>query len=201
MQNKQLAQRQENQTKLQSIEYLQPVSTTTSRKKTTSSSRRKITSRDIALLWMRMTNLFGNKFVANYGVKDNGAWLMALEDLTPNDLRYGFERMIRQLSAEERKIFEVWPPNGKVFRLLCEKRFEDFGLPHVNKAVNEIRLQWRDGKNFSHPLIGIALDMTGENEQVESYEFFVRFRTVYNELCESYMNGELAGLLQYERGK
>jgi len=58
-----------------------------------------------------MSRLYGNKFNSNYGVEDDGTWLMALSGLKRSDLSRGLTALL--------SIDDDWPPSVPKFKQLC----------------------------------------------------------------------------------
>ena len=141
---------------------------------------------------MNLTKAFGYKFIQNFGEKDNGIWLDVLKDLTPDDLAYGFERMLKTTTKDEREKREAWPPNVKEFRMHCERRLEDFNLPAPHTAFAEAKSNsYLSTPNWTHPLIQLA------NQQLKKKpDHFIRnddygvFSKIYGSLCQRFMRGE-----------
>lgn len=92
-------------------------------------------------------------------------------------------------SEQERQSKEAWPPNAKEFRLYCERRFEDYGLPPAHKAYYEIENnRWLSYPLWSHPLVCLAASLIeGEEEGSDCYQTFC---DLYASLTERYMRGE-----------
>src|SRR5574337_101713 len=74
-----------------------------------------ITEDHIDELWLRMTKVFGHKWVNSYGVSDDdGTWFIGLRMLTPEQLGHGIDVCI---SADLE-----WPPTLSEFRAMCRAR-------------------------------------------------------------------------------
>ncbi len=151
----------------------------------------RITDKDIAWLWVNLTKAFGYKFLRNFGEKDNGIWFEVLKDLTREDLEYGFKRAIRITTEEEREKFEAWPPNVKEFRMYCERRLKDFGLPQPHAAFAEAQNNnYTRSKYWSHPLVKQATKQLNKPDGcVDSVDYPI-FKKIYNFLCQRFMRGE-----------
>ncbi len=151
-----------------------------------------ITDKDIAWLWLSLTKAFGYKFLKNFGEQDNGVWLEALKDLKREDLEYGFKRVIRLVTQEEREKYEAWPPNVKEFRMYCERRFEDFGLPRAHVAFAEAQNNERITNEFwTHPLVRVAaFQLKKKTMGSIDDENYPNFKKIYSALCYRFMRGE-----------
>ncbi len=150
-----------------------------------------ITDKDIAWLWVNLTKAFGYKFLRNFGEKDNGIWLEALKDLSREDLEYGFKRAIKTTTDEEREKYEAWPPNVKEFRLYCERRLKDFGLPEPHAAFEEAQNNNYMGNPFwSHPLVKMAAKQLNKSDHYVVSTDYPVFRKIYDFLCQRFMRGE-----------
>lgn len=150
-----------------------------------------ITDKDIAWLWVSLTKAFGYKFLKNFGEKDNGIWLEALKDLTREDLEYGFKRALKITTVEEREKFEAWPPNVKEFRMYCERRLNDFGLPEVHIAFAEVQNNnYLSNKHWSHPIVKIATRQFNKSNSYVNDTDYPLFKKIYDSLCQRFMRGE-----------
>lgn len=70
-----------------------------------------LTPEHIALLWERMTMIYGHKWTSSYGEKDDGTWRKGLADVSPDQIGTGLERC--RTSDDE------WPPTLPIFRSRC----------------------------------------------------------------------------------
>jgi len=154
-----------------------------------------VTQEDIAWLWVAMGNAFGHKFMSTYGERDSGVWQAVLSDLTSHDIRYGFIRMMRDISEGERKSYQAWPPNLKEFRVYCEWRKEDFGFPGASKAFDELENHFNIGvSNWSHNALSLlAKDMDPTLFHLPTPLAYKRFRELYDDFCRDYMATKYIG--------
>lgn len=156
---------------------------------TTPPEARKINVNDIALLWVKMTKVFGFRFTRLYGTKDNGIWLDVLRCLTPEALAYGFRHLLRCYCLESTTT-ELWPPNALEFRRYCERRLVDFGLPSTSAAFEEAKNnRYLKKSRWSHPLVQLAADELEKKDGEWIYaEDFNAFQRSYKRLTLAYMH-------------
>jgi hypothetical protein len=151
-----------------------------------------VTKKDITWLWVNMTEAFGNRFITNFGEKDHGVWLHALSDLTRDDLQYGFNKALKTFTKEEREKGVSWPPNVKEFRMHCERRLKDFGLPEAHAAFEEAKTNSYLSRHvWTHPLVCLTykkLDRKAEDFIADTD--YAAFTKIYAELCQHFMRGE-----------
>lgn len=123
-----------------------------------------------------------------FGVKDNGVWLEALSDLAPEDLSYGFKKLLKSISEKERESAESWPPNVKEFRMLCERQLSDYGLPNVHRAFSEYeKNEWRLQPQWSHPLVAEAVQHFKADPYADRGTLFSGFAVIYEALVRKYL--------------
>lgn len=145
----------------------------------------KITSKNIAWLWMTLTRIYGHRFITHFGEKDDGIWLYALSDLTCDDLAYGIQKLLLEVETQQG---EAWPPNLIEFRKLCEKSLSDFGLPTVHKAFAEMeKNQYLSTPFWSHPIICITVELLENSDDGRRDLLFRNFASVYDEVTKRYM--------------
>jgi len=65
--------------------------------------------------------MYGHRFVSSFGEKDDGTWLSALRDLSPEQIAKGLHACINN--------YPDWPPALGQFRRLCQIVPEDLNLP------------------------------------------------------------------------
>ena len=63
------------------------------------------------MLWLRMAEIYGHKWVSSYGEKPNHAWTSGLSDICPESIKYGIEAIINS--------GEPWPPSLPEFVDYC----------------------------------------------------------------------------------
>ncbi|MFT4058921.1 MAG: hypothetical protein QM652_05170 [Legionella sp.] len=118
--------------------------------------------------------MYGNLFINQHGIEDNGLWYEVLNDLTPRALESGVDRIIKGSH------YSKYPPNAMEFRKLCEGFYEDVNIPSSSEAFNEIRLStYRNKCNWSHPIVAyIASKLSASfydmEKDVEAYSVFIR---------------------------
>jgi hypothetical protein len=132
----------------------------------------------IATLWSQLTDIYGARFVNQYGEKDSGVWHETLADLTESDFCFGLQAMVRDVR------FETWPPNCTQFRHLCLKKTI---LPSVHKAFLEAR--WNLGfatvRQWSHPAIKFTVKHVGLEKVNDAHtnRAFAAFSDYYERVC------------------
>lgn len=99
-------------------------------------------------LWLKMTEMYGHRWTANFGVSaDPGhSWATVLKGLTGDQLANGLNALVEK--ADE---FD-WPPPANVFRSMC---LQVPGLPSEGQAWDEAR-----AGTYSHPAVRIAAEAT-----------------------------------------
>lgn len=143
---------------------------------------------DIAWLWMHMTQAYGYKFIKHYGKKDHGVWLEALSDLAFEDVVFGFKKLMKTLSAQEREHRESWPPNVKEFRLYCERNLSDYGLPTANRAFSEYeKNEWRAHAEWSHAIVAETARRFKPDPDAHGGIWFSEFSKIYEALVKEYL--------------
>ena len=154
-----------------------------------------ITPDDIAWLWMVMTKTFGYKFLNCFGDSDEGVWLQGLQDLTRQQLAYGFQKMLRTITDDERKKQASWPPNMKEFRMYCEQQVADLGLPNVHRAFAEMeKNQLLKNPCWSHPLVCLAAEKMEGLYAAHRGILFEYFERIYENLIKQFVSGALSSL-------
>ncbi len=149
---------------------------------------KRISENDMAWLWTHMTSAYGFKFMKLYGTKDNGVWLEALSDLAPEDLSYGFKKLLKTITQNECESKEAWPPNVKEFRMYCDRNLSDYGLPDVNRAFIELeRNEWRAQPVWSHVLVREAASKLKPDPLAHRGILFEQFAGIYEALVQDYL--------------
>lgn len=144
----------------------------------------------IATLWLTLTDIYGARFVNQYGARDeSGVWAMALEGFDEEDLRFGLKTMMRDVR------FETWPPNCTQFRHLCLSRLNECPqqLPSVHQAfkeaLNNLRLKnplWRhEGVKCCVKLCGVARLTDARVDKA-----FQAFSEAYAKVSKRVLSGE-----------
>jgi len=133
---------------------------------------------------MQLTDIYAQRFVNAYGIKDSGVWHHALCDVNEDDVREGLYAMLR----DER--FETWPPNCTQFRQLCLKGKTD-ALPSVHKAFAEARQNALYSSPKWHPAVKFAVKYVGVDVVNSAYthEAFQKFSNGYAKVCARIAEG------------
>ena len=77
------------------------------------------------LFWMRMTEIYGHKWVSNYGESDeSGTWAKGLADLSTDALKQGFKACMAD--------GHEWPPSLPEFRKLCKPKRENAAMYRIS---------------------------------------------------------------------
>lgn len=87
-------------------------------------------------LWLKMVELYGNRWTGSFGVSadQTHAWAATLGGLNGQQIAAGLAAITTTDDEQLRK----WPPSAPEFRALCENRnLEAFGLPDEDKAFRE----------------------------------------------------------------
>ena len=94
-------------------------------------------------LWLRMTEIYGHKFVSSYGDAPNESWCRCMADIAPEQIASGLNALLSRN--------ESWPPTAIEFRQLCtgddghawerqcHKVFEPVGPMLEDKTAKEQR--------------------------------------------------------------
>ena len=115
-----------------------------------------ISAKHVARLWERMRKIYGSTWDRQFGSKDDGTWLRALQGLTGEQLGLGIARC-----ASSGKEF---PPTLPLFRSLCTINPGDLGLPSVEAAYREACAnshRHRDDHAWSHAAVWHAARAVG----------------------------------------
>lgn len=64
-------------------------------------------------VWVRMTEIYAYEWTNRYGTKPSRGWLEILKSLTLNEIRFGFDQLIKTDRYADR------PPSPIAFRELC----------------------------------------------------------------------------------
>jgi hypothetical protein len=133
----------------------------------------------VSTLWLQLTDIYGARFVNQYGGHDSGVWFQALHDLTEDDMSFGLHSMMRDIR------FETWPPNCTQFRRLCLQ--QTTRLPTVHQAFNEARenLLFSSSRSWSHAAVKFAVkyvgvDVVNDGNTVNALK---AFRLGYEKVC------------------
>ena len=99
-------------------------------------------------LWLKMTEMYGHRWTANFGVSadPSHSWATVLKGMTGEQLANGLNALVEKAAEFD------WPPPANVFRAMC---LEVPGLPSEAQAWDEARA----GK-YSHDAVRIAAEAT-----------------------------------------
>lgn len=99
-------------------------------------------------LWLKMTEMYGHRWTANFGVSADHthSWASVLKGISGQQLANGLNVLV-----EKGDEFD-WPPPANVFRTMC---LEVPGLPSEAQAWDEAR-----SGRYSHPAVRIAAEAT-----------------------------------------
>ena len=96
-------------------------------------SKPKVSKMDIAVsntqntvinkLWVRMSQIYGHKWVSNYGSEPSKPWIDVVARLSNEQIAYGLQQIVKRL--------EKWPPDLIEFRQLCTSRSKLKSLSHL----------------------------------------------------------------------
>lgn len=141
----------------------------------------------VGTLWLQLTDIYGSRFVNQYGEHDSGVWFQALHDLTEDDMSFGLHSMMRD------RRFETWPPNCTQFRHLCCKRQATNNLPSVHAAFNEARenLLFSSSRPWSHPAVKFTVKYVGVHvvNDANKAHAFKAFAHGYEKVCTRVASG------------
>jgi hypothetical protein len=122
----------------------------------------KVTQKDINQLWANLKRIFGSRFTSSHCTQDNGAWLNALSELTPTEIRKGFRAMTKTYQEKENSNEKMWPPNALEFYHFCRKPLSYYGLPKPVDAYRDARSNAMYGlTNWVHPAVYWAAKQVG----------------------------------------
>lgn len=143
----------------------------------------------IATLWIHLIDIYGARFVNQYGEKDTSRiWYRALCDISEEGLRLGLSAMIHDIR------FETWPPNCTQFRHLCLSQLQLDALPNVYQAFAEARRNLNSARpdwSKTHRVIKFTVAHIGA-EKVDNARVDIaltEFSKMYEKVCKSIMRG------------
>lgn len=141
----------------------------------------------IATLFLQLTDIYGSRFVNQYGEKDSGVWYQALCDLEEEAIRFGLHAVLRDAR------FETWPPNCTQFRHLCLKRPAMSSVPTVHQAFSEARanLSFSTARAWSHPAVKFTVKHLSVAKVLDARadRAFAAFSTLYEVVCKRLAEG------------
>ncbi|WP_187774746.1 replication protein P [Billgrantia pellis] len=161
------------------------------------SNAQAVTEHDVDALFDALKNLYGNKFISQWGLYDEkGLWLAELAHLSVAHLKLGYRCCRERLRASVRQGGEAWPPQPAEFAVLCEPRPEDLGMPNVELAWAEVCEKAHSPANHSWSHLAVRLAArkvtwsimhSGQREMGSIRE---RFSQEYLALVNRVMNGQ-----------
>ena len=94
-----------------------------------------MSDRLIETFWLRMTEIYGHKWISSYGETDqDGTWSKCLADLTGAQLKNGFKTCMTN--------GESWPPSLPQFRAFCKppQRPNEamYRIPHERRLEKQL---------------------------------------------------------------
>jgi Replication protein P len=106
-------------------------------------------------LWLRMAEIFGHKWVSQYGPDPLETWAIRLGQLSAQQIAIGVSKCAS--SALE------WPPSLPDFCGMCIPDAASFGLPDATTAFMEAMRHSHEPRDFifSHEAVRIAGDAVG----------------------------------------
>lgn len=154
-------------------------------------SRSHIMNREkIATLWLQLSEIYGTRFVNQYGEKDHsGLWHQALSDIPEACLQLGLMAMLHDIR------FETWPPNCTQFRHLCLSHLKAEELPNVHRAFDEIRDKLSSTKpdwSKMHRAILFTVAQLGVESLSDARvdRAWAAFSEMYERVCQGIMKGK-----------
>lgn len=139
-------------------------------------------------LWQRMGELFGAKWLRQYGDTDSPAfetWCRYLSDLSAEQIKRGFVNLLQEKSR--------YLPDAVEFREMCLS-LKSLGLPPARRAYEEacMKPSPKAEQSWSHPAVFHAGKNTGWHElaSMPTEQIYPRFEYHYSELCKRVMSGD-----------
>lgn len=126
-----------------------PLSTKSATQSQSENERPKLSQKNLDTLWLRMVEMYGHRWTANFGVSadQEHSWAKILGGLTGRQLASGLQQLLDRATEFD------WPPPANVFRAMC---LHVQGLPTVDQAWTEALM----GK-YSHDAVKVAAEATG----------------------------------------
>jgi len=99
-------------------------------------------------LWIKMAEMYGHRWTANFGVSadPNHSWATVLKGITGQQIANGLNALVEKPEAND------WPPPANVFRSMC---LQVPGLPTESQAWGEALRG-----EYSHKAVKIAAEAT-----------------------------------------
>lgn len=139
----------------------------------------------MARLWLQFIDMFGSRWVGQYGDCDNGTWANALSCVSDQAMSDAFGRVA--LSGTE------FPPSLPEFLAICAR---SSGLPDAGTAYTDAcHHRW------SHQVIYETAKRVGlfELRTRQERDMMPKFREHYGAVCASWMRGERFEVPKTER--
>lgn len=117
----------------------------------------------VDILWVKMTEIYGHKWMSSFGEKPTGAWTKVLNQIGRKQMALGLKRCFDRT--------DIWPPSLVEFRQLCydPAARKDFTFPQISdKSVGPEHLAFMDCTRDMSP---------GDPGFTEYYESRVEFHT------------------------
>lgn len=106
-------------------------------------------------LWLRMAEIYGHKWVSQYGAAPLKTWAVRLGSMTKEQIGNGVNACAH--SSME------WPPSLPEFCAMCQPEASALGLPDMESAFQECMRCSHAPENhkFSHEAVRLAADTVG----------------------------------------
>lgn len=142
--------------------------------------RQKLPDKLLENLWLKMTEMYGHRWTANFGVSVNQdhVWATVLSGLNPLQIANGLSRLT-ELAPE-------WPPSAPAFRAMC---LEVPGLPSAAEAwIQALR------GSYTHEVVKVAAQKTGtfdlQRSRPSDRTLQKQFEYHYAIILRRFQNGE-----------
>ncbi len=99
-------------------------------------------------VWVRMAEIYSYEWTNRYGHKPSKGWLEILKDLTLNEIRFGFEQLVKTNKYKDR------PPTPIAFKELCKPSYDcaappkefykSLDAPEIKPMSKECRAELND---------------------------------------------------------
>lgn len=83
-----------------------------------------LTTDHMMKIWVKMTRIYGHKWVSNYGDADDGTWFTALKNIPTEMIQRGLQSCLARA--------DIWPPSLPEFCRLC------LNIPDVETVKHRI---------------------------------------------------------------
>ena len=133
------------------------------------------------LLYQRMTGFYPLLWAKAYGTDPSREWIIALRDLSFDQINAGFNRMVLEKLQ--------YPPNPIQFRALCFPRAEDLGLPSEDEAF----CQATGNNEKKHPWVIEMLRRMGAERNDFSRADAKKARTLFKKHWDLIIDRVMAG--------